>query len=120
MLFFNPSHRFTMAWKTALAAAIVLLISGCVSNDAPQVDCDKLVKSGERDQCIFNKSVSRLNVGGCVDIGDAKVKADCIDNVSVGVRDYLPCRTHDKMPARDRCEAKVADARKLMRQEESG
>ncbi len=110
-----------MAWKTALAAALALLVSGCVANDASQaVDCDKLVKSGERDQCIFNKSVSRLNVGGCVDIGDLKVKADCIDNVSVGVRDYLPCRTHDKMPARDRCEAKVADARKLVRQYDSG
>jgi len=109
-----------MAWKTALAAALALLISGCLANDASQaVDCDKLSKSGDRDGCIFNKSVSKLNVGGCVDIGDVKVKADCIDNVSVGLRDYLPCRTHDKMPARDRCETKVAEARKKMRADES-
>ncbi|MBD3388254.1 MAG: hypothetical protein GF416_04170 [Candidatus Altiarchaeales archaeon] len=101
------------------AVAVVLSISGCDYYDQPgQIDCETITDRAAYEDCLYNKSVYDLNAVGCRDIMDADRRAQCIDEVSIAVLDYFPCRQHDRMSQRDACEAKVGEARRAARNEE--
>jgi hypothetical protein len=95
----------------AVALVAMMFICGCAGNSQLQMDCAKELKPAIKDQCYYNRSVIKSESPMCLDIKNEKMRSDCINEVAVQVLDYMACKQHDKVPARDKCENLVSDAR---------
>jgi len=107
-----PESRFR--FLLALAVLAVVLSSGCQRKQ--EVDCNSFMDAKIRGECVYNLSMSLLNPANCKDIPTPALRAQCIDDVSVKLDNELYCGGHDRLSAQERCEQKVADARRLRRQ----
>ena len=95
-----------------LLSLAAVIISGCVKLTATAVDCDKLLDLGDRNECIFNKSINKLDTVSCTNIMNDTMKGDCINQIAIIMLDNYPCRQHDRMSRRDECERKVSEAKR--------
>ena len=94
---------------------LIILFCGCFGDVEEIIDCSEKPLGKERDQCYYNQSVEGLDLSSCDEIKDLDLKAKCIDEISVTLLDFYPCKMHDKRSNRDKCEDKVGEARKAQR-----
>ena len=101
-----------------IALALVAFVCGCTMV-TPRVDCSKITDSLDSERCYYNRSVETMDVGMCGNIMDIDLSKKCINDVAITVKDYLPCKAHQRRPDRDRCELLVSDARKKTKLDKS-
>jgi hypothetical protein len=99
------------------AVTLALLVAGCSIDPAEGINCDKMPKTADKDRCNYNKSIIKVSSVECKNIMNDTYRRQCIDDVAVLLRDYTPCKQHDKASQRDACEGKVSDVRKKVREE---
>ena len=94
------------------AIVFVVFVSACTANRAAPVNCYAFTEAADRNPCLFNQSVQRLDIGSCEDITDEKLKEECINGIAISLLDYTPCKRHDRMSKRDACERMVGEAKR--------
>jgi len=95
---------------------LMVLVAGCIQLSHPRVDCNKLVDTKQRNECLYNRSIASLDTSSCSNIIGEALRVKCIDEVAVEVLDFYPCKQQDKQYQRDACETKVGEARKVARE----
>jgi len=100
-------------WDGILALVLVLLLTGCVKKTNPaDVDCGVYTDRKIRSDCLYNKSIALMNPTSCKDINDANVRAACITDIAIRLGDDYYCVSQDRLPLKEDCERKVADAQR--------
>ncbi len=107
-----------LVFLSAAAVLAVVLSSGCQREE--EVDCNTFLDAKLRGECVYNRSMSLLNPAYCKDIPTPALRAKCIDDVSVKLDNDMYCMGHDRLSSQEKCEQKVADARRLRRQAAEG
>ncbi|MFH1055179.1 MAG: hypothetical protein V1744_03670 [Candidatus Altiarchaeota archaeon] len=95
-----------------LLALAAVIIPGCVTTSTPEVRCEALTTVNEMNLCMYNRSVKRLDYASCADILNETIKANCINDIAVSVRNSYPCKEHNRMINRDKCERLVSAAKR--------
>jgi len=102
-------------WRLAAVLLVVCLASGCLRRQAQPKDyrCGEMTRPDERSRCLYNQSFELSNPSFCKNIPDSDIKARCIDDIAVKLKDEYSCIQHDRLPLREECERKVALAKRL-------
>jgi hypothetical protein len=108
-----------MRLYSAIALIGLIMVLGCIDLKAPTVDCERIIDSKERDECVYNQSIQSFNSNQCTNILNAELRIKCIDEIAQEMLEFYPCRAHDTKPLQDKCELKVGDARRAARREGS-
>jgi len=91
------------------AVLAIILVVGCAKKGFDE-NCNQIMDGNIRSECMFNQSMALRNPANCKEIPNMTIRVKCVDDLAVRYQQDYYCTYHTRLPDREACEFKVADA----------